>query len=276
MTKNLNPQKEHMADESMVRTLAAQTEAIWPQERILLADYGLAPNAKILDVGCGTGEFTWRCAELFPRAQVLGIDVLPQQVEYARRRHSALAPRLEFHQGDAFALALPDDGFDLVACRHMLQSVPEPERIIAELIRVTRPGGRLHLLVEDYGMIHAYPTRGDLDAFWQRAMAGFATHMHIDPRIGRRAWFELHSRGIQKLSVSYLTVDTLRVPRDTLARIFESWGDGYAATVAETTGLSVSEARAGFDDISTCIRNPQGYAVWHVPIASGIKPNTPS
>ena len=272
MTKNLNPQKEHMADESMVRTLAAQTEAIWPQERLLLAGYGLAPEAKILDVGCGTGEFTWRCAELFPQAKVLGIDVLAQQIDYARRHHARLAPRLEFREGDAFALDLPNDSFDLVACRHMLQSVPEPERVIAELIRVTRPGGRLHLLVEDYGMIHAYPTRGDLDAFWQRAMAGFAAHMHIDPRIGRRAWFELQRRGIQELSVVYLIVDTLRVPRDTMARIFESWGDGYAATVAETTGLSDADARAGFEDIAACIRNPQGYAVWQVPIVSGLKP----
>lgn len=272
MTKDLNPQKQHMADESMVRTLAAQTEAIWPQERELIADYGLAPNSKILDVGCGTGEFTWRCAELFPQAQVLGIDVLAQQIEYARLHHARLAPRLEFREGDALALDLPDNKFDLVACRHMLQSVPEPERVIAELIRVTRPGGRLHLLVEDYGMIHAYPTRHDLDAFWQRAMAGFAQHMHVDPRIGRRAWSELHSRGIQELSVNYLAVDTLRVPRDTLAKIFESWADGYAATVAETTGLSAADARAGFDDIAHCIRDPQGYAVWHVPVVSGIKP----
>ena len=39
MTLNRNPQKQHMADESMVRTLAAQTEAIWPQERELVASY---------------------------------------------------------------------------------------------------------------------------------------------------------------------------------------------------------------------------------------------
>ena len=272
MSKDLNPQRRHMADESMVRTLAAQIECIWPQERELLSAYCLAADLHILDVGCGTGEFTWRCAAQFPHAEVLGIDVLPQQIEYARRHQERFAPRLEFREGDAFALDLPDNRFDLVACRHMLQSVPEAERVIAELIRVTRPGGRLHLLVEDYGMIHAYPTRHDLDAYWQRAMNGFVRHMHVDPRIGRRAWFELHSRGIQNLSVTYLTVDTLRVPRDTLARIFESWGEGYAATVAETAGLSLAEARTGFDDMAHCIRDPQGYAVWQVPIVSGIKP----
>ena len=272
MATDRNPQKQHMADESMVRTLAAQTEAIWPQEHALIAAYGLPADAKILDVGCGTGEFTWRCAQIFPRAQVLGVDVLPQQIEYARRQHARFAPRLEFREGDAFALQLPDNSFDFVACRHMLQTVPEPERVIAELIRVTRPAGRLHLLAEDYGMIHAYPTHRDLDAFWQRAMAGFAKNMQVDPQIGRRAWHELHTRGIQKLSVTYLTIDTLRVPRDILVRIFESWADGYASTVAELAGMSAADARAGFDEMVACIRDPNGYAVWQVPIVAGLKP----
>jgi SAM-dependent methyltransferase len=269
---DLNPQRQHMADESMVHTLAAQTEAIWPQECALIEHYGLATDATVLDVGCGTGEFTSRLAERMPRARLMGVEVLPELVDHAQRRYLHLAPRLEFRQGDAFALQLPDDSFDFVACRHMLQSVPEPERVIAELIRVTRPGGRLHLLAEDYGMIHAYPTRYDLDGFWQHAMAAFARSMHIDLRIGRRSWRELQIRGMENLAVDYLTVDTLRVPRGVMARIFESWRDGYAGTVAELMDMTSAEARARFDDIVTCIRDPQGYAVWHVPLVTGLKP----
>ncbi|MDE2197141.1 MAG: methyltransferase domain-containing protein [Gammaproteobacteria bacterium] len=272
MPTDLNPQKQHMADESMVRTLAAQTAAIWPQEQPLLRSYGLPDTAAILDAGCGTGEFTARMAEFMPRARLTGIEILPEHVAYARRRYARLAPRLEFREGDAFALDLPDDSFDLVACRHVLQSVPQPERILGELIRVTRPGGRLHLLVEDYGMIHAWPTRFDLDGFWQRAMNAFVKNMQVDPRIGRRTWSELHGRGIRDLAVDYLIVDTLRTPRATLASIFEAWRDGYAASVAELAGMSSADARAHFDDIAACIRDPSGYAVWQVPIVSGRKP----
>lgn len=272
MTTDLNPQKQHMSDASMVRTLAAQTEAIWPQEQAFIRAYALPDSASVLDVGCGTGEFTARMAEFLPKARVLGIEILPEHVAYARQRHARLAPRLEFREGDGFALKFPDASFDFVACRHMLQSVPEAQRVIAELIRVTRPGGRLHLLVEDYGMIHAWPTRYDLDGFWQRAMAGFAQTMHIDPRIGRRTGSELQARGIRDLAVDYVIVDTLRVPRETMARIFEAWRDGYASTVAELASMHPGDARAHFDDLAACIRNPLGYAVWQVPIVSGRKP----
>ena len=72
-----NPQAKEMADESMVRTLAAQANAIWPQEAPLFARYGLPQNAEILDAGCGTGEITLRLAELYPNMRVLGVDVLP-------------------------------------------------------------------------------------------------------------------------------------------------------------------------------------------------------
>ncbi|EQD60814.1 Methyltransferase type 11, partial [mine drainage metagenome] len=54
---NPNPQKDQMIHESMDRCLAAQAEAIWPQESQLIARYGLHAGARILDAGCGTGQF---------------------------------------------------------------------------------------------------------------------------------------------------------------------------------------------------------------------------
>ena len=55
-----NPQAEQMADESMIRNLGRQAEAIWPQERKFFERYGLGPGTKVLDVGCGTGEIAER------------------------------------------------------------------------------------------------------------------------------------------------------------------------------------------------------------------------
>src|SRR3954469_24447960 len=130
---DLNPQGPQMADASMLRTLAAQIEAIWPQEKRLIDLYRLPRKARVLDVGAGSGEFSARIAEALPESQVVGIELLSASVERARARHAALAPRLTFEAGDAFSLAPPHDTFALVVNRHMVQSVPHVDRIIAEL-----------------------------------------------------------------------------------------------------------------------------------------------
>lgn len=91
---DLNPHGKQMADESMVRNLDAQARAIWPQESELIRRYGLGPGIRILDAGCGTGEATSRLAELFPEAQVLGVDILDAHLNLARRRFARLGARV--------------------------------------------------------------------------------------------------------------------------------------------------------------------------------------
>lgn len=76
---DLNPQAKQMADESMVRNLDAQARAIWPQEMELIRRYALPPEPHILDAGCGTGEISSRLAEMFPKAVVLGIDIVREE-----------------------------------------------------------------------------------------------------------------------------------------------------------------------------------------------------
>ena len=198
-----------MADESMIRTLAAQIEAIWPQEKKLLDFYRLPRNARVLDVGAGTGEFSARLADAFPDAHVTGVELLPESVDYARTRHAALAPRLKFETGDAFHLAQPDDTFDLVANRHMVQAVPHVDRVLAELVRVARPGGRVHVLAEDYTALHMMSGPLDPDVFWRKVVE-YATRTGTDARIGRRAWTLMRAAGLKDVRVDYVVVDTAR------------------------------------------------------------------
>ena len=253
MANDLNPQARQMADESMARNLAAQAQAIWPQEIPLLLRYALPDDARILDAGCGTGEISSRLAGLFPRTTVLGVDVLEVNLDRARARHGALAPRLGFECRSVYALGLPDGAFDLTVCRHVLQSIPHPEKVLAELLRVTRPGGRLHLIAEDYGMIHFERRRLDPDAFWDEAPRSFGAATGTDMFVGR-----------------HVPVDTLRVPRETFATIWEAWRDGYAEVVASHTRFSRDEVIAHFDDQIATLRDPDGYAVWMVPVVSAV------
>src|ERR1700688_1596518 len=101
---DLNPQAKQMADESMVRNLDAQARAIWPQEAPLIRRYALPAEPRILDAGCGTGEAASRLAELFPRASVLGVDIIDAHLELARTRYARLAPRLRFEHQSIYEL----------------------------------------------------------------------------------------------------------------------------------------------------------------------------
>src|SRR5262245_63005226 len=117
-----------MADESMVRTLDAQARAIWRQEVELIRRYRLAGDFRILDAGCGTGEGASRLAELYPRARVLGVDIIDGHLELARSRYARLAPRLSFEHQSIYELEAPDRTFDLAVCRHVVHSIPHPDR----------------------------------------------------------------------------------------------------------------------------------------------------
>jgi SAM-dependent methyltransferase len=258
-----NPQAREMADESMIRTLAAQAEAIWPQEVPLVRRY--TPRA-VLDVGCGTGEISSRIAAMFPDAQVTGVDLIESHLELARRRYAL--PNLTFRQADAFELPFERQAFDLVVCRHVLQAIPTPERVLAELVRVCRPGGHLHVIAEDYEMIFAAPARLDIQSFWTTGPRTYGAATGIDLFIGRNIHHHLRALPVEDIEVHYAHIDTYRVPRETFARIFEAWRDGYSETLAPHLGWPVERVRDHFDATIECIRNPDGFALWLVPIVT--------
>jgi SAM-dependent methyltransferase len=266
-----NPQHEQMADESMVRNLAHQAEAIWPQEMPIIRGYRLSGPLKILDVGCGTGEITVRLAEMYPASRVTGVDLIEHHLKLATERCKAFAARVNFRTADAFALPFDEDAFDLVVCRHMLQAVPRPWDAMAEMVRVLRPGGRLHLLVEDYGMIHMHPTRLDADRFWLEGPPSFGAATGTDLHIGRSGFGRLRALPVEDIAMHYVVVDTLRVPRETFAGIWEAWRDGYVDAISTHTPFSREQAEEHFEDMIACIRNPDGYAVWQVPILTARK-----
>jgi len=269
---DLNPQAKQMADESMVRTLEAQARAIWPQESDLIRRYRLPEEIRILDAGCGTGEGSSRLAEMFPRADVLAVDVLDQSLDRARARYAHLAPRLRFENQSVYELHSTDHSFDLTVSRHVLHSIPHPDRVLAEQVRVTKRGGRLHLIPEDYGMLHFQ--RGVLDPrdFWHEGPARFGDATKTDLFIGRHVFSILVDLGLKDITIDYVVVDTIRVPREIFAAIIGAWRDGYVEVVSEYTRFTREEAKAYFDRMIANIRDPRGYAVWMVPVVSARVP----
>ncbi len=111
----------------------------------------IRPGHRVLDVGCGTGDDALEMAELVGAdGKVVGIDYSRTMVEEARKRGRVSSLPVEFLQGDAHRLPLPDGGFDRCRADKTFQHLPDPERALSEMIRVTRRGGRLLVVEPDH------------------------------------------------------------------------------------------------------------------------------
>ena len=90
--------------------------------------------ASILEVGCGQGWLTAELAKALPNARIVGIEIRPEAVAYAR----SLVPTAEFFEGDAHRLPFGDASFDAVVSSEMLEHVARPEVALDEIVRVGR------------------------------------------------------------------------------------------------------------------------------------------
>ncbi len=266
-----NPQHEQMADESMLRTLKAQADAIWPQEKLLIEQYGLPAHAQVLDFGCGPGEISRRLLEWLPSARLVGLDADSAHLQRAEARCLPYDGRAHFVRGDVVDLdpSLFEQRFDLCLCRHVLQAVPHTEKVLENLVGLCKPGGRVHVVAEDYGMMFFHPVKLDIDAFWRDGPVNYGLSTGTDILNGRKVFGILYDLGLKNLRVEYVSVDTLKVPRQTFADILIAWRDGYSEAIAEHSPLNEDYVRACFDDMIQCVLNPAGYAIWQLPVVSG-------
>ncbi len=125
--------------------------ALWPAG-------GPPPGAVLLDLGCGPGTYARRLAASHPQLHALGIDRSVRQLARARSiaaRHGVR--NCTFALGDADQLPLADGGVDAVIASRLLMVLSEPDRAVAEMHRVLRPGGRCFVAEPRSAMRAAVP-----------------------------------------------------------------------------------------------------------------------
>lgn len=100
----------------------------------------IAPGERVLDVACGTGAVTRAAARrVGPDGEVVGVDVNDSMLAVAE----ASSDGIDLRQAEAVDLPFPDDRFDVVTCQQAVQFLPDPVAGLAEMRRVTAPGGRV-------------------------------------------------------------------------------------------------------------------------------------
>lgn len=267
--------QEIVEDNDFIPLLRDQTRILWPQERTSLAAHGLGKNMRIADICCGCGDVSLLvCREFEPR-YVVGIDHSEPAIQYARKLQGEFGiTNAEFQRGDATTLMLDDNSFDFVACRLSLQIFSQPKQILKELIRITKPGGRIYTLCEDYDLIVGYPEAEVIEQTYRRA-ALYGDEMGMDLRSGKKLHTLLASAHLEDLHTSHTVVDTNNTEREAFARVIESWRHFSVFTIGQVLQLSAEDQAsllAGYNAQLRSIQNPYGYSAWGLVACSGRKP----
>ena len=129
--------------------------AQWPAVKQLraweVARLGLRPGRSLLDVGCGVGSVATALAPLVaPGGTVAAVDPSEAMLAEGRRRAEAARVSVEFHAATAEDLPFDDATFDVCRSERALQWMPDPEAALDEMLRTTRPGGRLVVIDTDW------------------------------------------------------------------------------------------------------------------------------
>lgn len=160
------------------------------------------PGATIVDLGCGTGEDVAALAAMVaPGGRAVGIDASATMVAEARRR-AAGRDDVDFRIGDARAIDLPDGSVDGVRAERVLLHMDDPAAVVAEMVRVTRPGGRVVVAEPDWGTL-AIDASGPEAG---RAVAAAGAARFRSPFAGRTLRRLLIDAGLHEVEVAARTL----------------------------------------------------------------------
>ncbi|MDN4615132.1 class I SAM-dependent methyltransferase [Leifsonia sp. F6_8S_P_1B] len=135
----------------------------------------LRPGLSVLDVGSGPGTITFDLAQRVAPGTVVGVDYSHDIVEHARRSAAERGvTNVRFEQGDAYALDVADDTFDVVHAHQVLQHVGDPIAVLREFRRVTRPGGIVVARDVDWG-----------GTMWAPLLPGLGEWMRVNQAVQR-------------------------------------------------------------------------------------------
>ncbi len=165
-----------------------------PGRLVALEQMGITPGDRILEVGIGTGINV----SLYPRhCHVTGIDFSAKMLEKARERVARKGlSNVSLHEMDAARLSFADGSFDIVYAPYVISVVSDPVRVVREMRRVCRPGGKI-IVLNHFRSLNPILSR------IERAISPFTVHIGFKADLdlpGFLAQAELRPISIQKVS----------------------------------------------------------------------------
>lgn len=163
---------------------------------------GLRSGMSCVDIACGSGAVTRVMAKMAGLGDVIGVDGSPDRLRVARELANENHLKIQFIQGDAESIPLPDASSDYTHARMLFQYLSRKRRsqTLREMARVTRPGGRVVVVDLDEQLTRLYPMPASVRADLRYALGLLRRHTGFDPNVGRKLVSEMQLAGLRNVS----------------------------------------------------------------------------
>jgi len=228
-------------------------------------DYlNLSAATMVADLGCGPGTLEAEIGARYPGVRLTGIERSESYCATARERTARLAG-VEIRHGDATTTGLPDDMFDVTFCRYLLEHVASAADVVREMVRITRPGGRIVAQENDLLYVVYYPEIAGHAEVMDR-FCELQSQMGGDPFIGRKLFSLFDRQDVESVDLDISAENyTARCPTAFRAWLSNSMRilQGARPALIERRLLGERTIDAVLATMQARIERPEGVALFH-------------
>jgi SAM-dependent methyltransferase len=232
------------------------------RHRLIRAGTELEPGTRLLEVGCGVGAVLAVLGEEFPGLTLTGIDIAPEQLEYARGHLERSGIEATLIEANAIELPFEDGSFGHVWMMWFLEHVADPVGVLREARRVLVPGGGITAIEVDYSTCRAEPTTPAFEALVGAMVQGMAASGWSDAGTRLPGW--LRDAGFRAIDEGerrfWWQGDDLAGQAGYAAEVLESAFDALAAL----PGADEEQLHAGLEDLRGLPDQPGAGLGWIV------------
>ena len=200
-----NPKNK--ASEATELEKSYKLEDIVKQRQQTLERLALQSGEKVFDIGCGVGFLAHELAlKVGESGKVVGIDQNPEMIRHSQQRCEGL-PQIEFNEGDASQLPAEDQAFDAVSCTQVLLYVKDVSKVLTEMRRILKPGGRLVIVETDWRGVVLNSADDALTknifSAWDSAVPSPNLPVHLGPLLKKHGFSNIQVEAVPILNTEY-------------------------------------------------------------------------
>jgi len=239
------------------------------RHRLICAGTQLEPGTRLLEVGCGVGAVLAVLGQEFPGVRLVGVDVEPKQLDFARRHLARAGIEATLLEADAHALPFGDESVDQVWMMWFLEHIADPPEVLREARRVLVPGGALTAIEVDYATVHAEPSTPAMDALFRTMVQGMAASGWSDAGTRLPGW--LREVGFHLVDEGERTYWWHDEELGYQARYAADVMESALGALAQLPEVSEEELRAGLDELRTLPSRPDAGLGWVIHKSTAVR-----